>query len=93
MTGGTKSGAQTAHSLRPRCIRVINPETPIYHLPYSLEIKQNIHPLLNGHAAFYKYCKAKIHQAITLFVLNGEKHGLCNCLTRFTEHLPVKVKI
>jgi hypothetical protein len=32
MTGGTKSGAQRARSLRPRCIRVINPETatPIY---------------------------------------------------------------
>jgi hypothetical protein len=62
------------------------------HAELSLEIKQNNHPLLKGHTLFYKYCKAKIHQAIILFVLKGEKYVLCACLTHFTEHLPVKVK-
>jgi hypothetical protein len=49
MTGGTKIGAQRARSLRPRCIRVINPETatPIYHLPSSL--LTSLMPSMSGH--------------------------------------------
>jgi hypothetical protein len=27
MTGGTKGGAQRASSLKPRCVREVNPET------------------------------------------------------------------
>jgi len=39
------------------------------HAELSLEIMQYIHPVLHGHTLFHKYCKAKIHKAITLSAL------------------------